>query len=263
MLKDFKDCAVLILSCDKNESLLRIFFDFFNKNWNDCPFDIYLGVESSNMVFDHVTVLKSNEKSFCSRIKHYLKLINKEYVLIILDDFILEEKVYNSEIARYYSIIHSNAFISNLTLAWIDGIESVYSDNIMAKAYNSNFLVNLQVGFWRTSVLQELIRPNENAWEAELLGSIRARKYKDRALFLHLSSDDDMPYKYNRGWLIVKGCWNGNEIRRLGLEKYASCFLDGKPIIYEQFGKTSKFNSLKIRFSVFIRKLLSNIGVYF
>lgn len=263
MLNSYEDCAILILSCDKNEFLLNIFFDFLNRNWCDCPFEKYLGIESKDMKFEGVHTLKSPKGSFCSRIKEYLRLIEKKYVLIILDDFILEEHVDNEKMNEYYTVIKSDEKIATLTLAWIDGIEKNYSSNIMKKSWNSNFLINLQVGFWRTEVLENILKDGENAWEAELLGSVRARRYKDKKLFLHLASDDDMPYKYNRGWLMVKGAWNGNEIKRLGLEAYAPFFLDGKKILYDNFGKQSKLVSAKIRFSVFARKALSIIGVYF
>ena len=105
------------------------------------------------------------------------------------------------------------------------------------------------------------MRDTENAWQAELYGSIRARKNKDRK-FLYLKDDDMMPYKYNRGWLVVKGSWNANEIKRLKLEKYVKDFLDGKNILYDNFGRISKIQSAKIRIGVGSRKILSHIGFY-
>lgn len=39
-------CSMLVLSCDKNVGVLKIFFDFLRKNWPDCPYNVYLGMET-------------------------------------------------------------------------------------------------------------------------------------------------------------------------------------------------------------------------
>ena len=76
--------------------------------------------------------------------------------------------------------------ISNLTLAWIAGVvDREYAPDIIKQKWYGNYLVNMQVGFWRTDELIKLLRDTENAWQAELYGSIRARKNKDRK-FLYL-----------------------------------------------------------------------------
>lgn len=257
-----EECAILVLSCDKNESLLNIFFDFFHKNWPDCPFDCFLGIEKKNLKFDKVLTLNSSISSFSGRLMNYCKLINRKYIMIVLDDFILEDVVDNCIIEKYYEIMRKDDLISNLTLAWIAGVvDREYAPDIIKQKWYGNYLVNMQVGFWRTDELIKLLRDTENAWQAELYGSIRARKNKDRK-FLYLKDDDMMPYKYNRGWLVVKGSWNANEIKRLKLEKYVKDFLDGKKILYDNFGRISKIQSAKIRIGVGSRKILSHIGFY-
>lgn len=260
---NYKECAILVVSCDKNESLLNIFFDFFYKNWADCPFDCFLGVEKKEIKFDHIKTLTSSKNTFSGRLLDYCKSIDRRYVLIILDDFILESKVDNCIIEKYYEIMIKDNSITNFTLAWIAGVpDKEYVSGIIKQKWYGDYLVNMQVGFWRTDDLKELLKDKENAWQVELYGSVRARKNKE-SKFLYLKDDDMMPYKYNRGWLVVKGAWNANEIKRLKLEKYAPYFLDGKNILYADFGKISKIQSIKIRIGVGSRKLLSLIGIYY
>ena len=153
--------------------------------------------------------------------------------------------------------------VATLTCTWVDSKKDYeYMPGIMKSTYNANYIVNLQVGFWNSEILTLLLKNGENAWQAELFGSIRARKYRNYK-FLRLESNEEAPYKYNNGWLIVKGAWNGNEIKRLKLQKYVNEFLDGKKILYENFGKTKKFDSAKLVFSILIRKILSHINLYF
>lgn len=258
----YNDCAVLIVSCDKNKGVLDIFFDFFKKNWHDCPFDIYLGMEKLNLSYENIHSLCSGKDSFAGRLKEYLKYIGRKYVLIILDDFILEEKVYNIDIQYYYKLISSDDKIANISLVWIDEKSEKYCDKVLRKERNTNNLLNLQVAFWNAELLNNLLKDGENAWQTELYGSIRARKYKQYA-FCNLEKEIALPYLYNGGWLVVKGAWNGAELKRLHLEPYASAFLDGKKILYSDFGRIPKSQSIKLRMGIIFRKLFSKVHIYF
>lgn len=255
------ECAVLVISCDKNLGLLQIFFDFFKKNWTDCPFPIYLGLEKAS--FQNVDTICSEKKDFSGRVRDYIQKIHYKYLMVILDDFILEKEVCNKDILQYYEILTSDAKTANITLARITATSSISNyEHLLRREWNANYLMNFQVGLWNAEVLYSLLKDQENAWQAELFGSVRARKLK-KYNFLNLDSDENMPYVYNRGWLIVKGAWNANEIRRLHLENYVDSFLDGKKILYSEFGKVSKRQSVPIRIGVMLRKIMSGIGVFF
>ena len=57
-------CAILVLGCDKNISVLNIFFDFLKKFWPNCKYPIYLGLEKSTVRYEGVSTLNSNEKQW-------------------------------------------------------------------------------------------------------------------------------------------------------------------------------------------------------
>lgn len=257
------ECAILVISCDKNLNLLKIFFDFFNKNWADCPFPVYLGLEKETPLYPNVNVLCSDTKDFSGRVQDYIRQIGCKFLMVILDDFILEKPVCNKDILQYYNLLSSDEKVATITLAWISAASNVTSHpHILQRKWNTEYLMNFQIGLWNASILSALLKEQENAWQAELFGSIRARKYKTYR-FLNLDSDENMPYVYNRGWLIVKGAWNANEIRRLRLENYVDLFLDGKRILYSDFGKVSKRQSIPLRLGVLFRKILSKIGIFY
>lgn len=256
------NCAILVLSCDKNENLLNIFFDKFNKMWSDCDYPIFLGMEKKVVEYEGVKVLNSDKNSFSGRILDYLGFVDADYVLIMLDDFIIEKAVDTSLVHQYEELISKDPHIATITLAWIAGtVIDEYSPKVKTKKWNSDYLVNLQIGFWNKKVLRQLIKDGESAWQVELYGTIRARRMREYA-FLHLESDDMMPIVYNRGWLMVKGAWNGNEIIRLNLENYAADFLNGMDIKYHDLGKMKKQDVIKIRIGVILREALSSFGVY-
>lgn len=256
-------CSILVLSCDRNQGLLNIFFDRFKKLWAGCEYTVYLGLEKERYQYPDIICLNSDSKTWAGRLKSYLHKITTEYVLIILDDFILESPVDIKAMNKCLSIIYNDKSIANLALAEIydkNNKKSKY-EYLCIRNCRANYLLNLQVGFWNKNILLRLLKDHETPWETELFGSIRARKFNSYK-FMCLSSDEYQPYKYNRGWLMVRGKWNGNEIKRLHLERCAEDFLDGKDIIYSDLMKIS-FNTRVIRrLRITIRQFLSYLDVY-
>ncbi len=254
--------SILVLSCDKNAALLNIFFRFFRENWRQCPFPVYLGMEREKVSHLNVEVLLSNHPSWSGRVRGYLEQIQSEYVLPILDDFVLEEEADQAELDRILSIMGERPDIACVSLADIYDKKNYASEfpRLVYRRRRANYLLSTQVGIWRKDVLRGLLREDENPWQTELYGSIRARRlvaYK----FLCLDSDKHQPYVYNRGWLVVRGVWNGNEIKRLGLEGCADIW-DGKDILYSRLMARSFLSRVRTRLGITLRQALSWIGCY-
>lgn len=258
-----QDCSILVLSCDKNISLLNILFDFFQKFWKDCPFPIFLGIETAAVNYNNVIVLNSDKLNWGERVLGYLEAIESDYVMLILDDFLPEKKVDTQRILDYLIYIKQNKNIATISFADIfDKCNVPYGETGLCKRKNNaNYLLNLQVGIWDKKILSGLMKKEENPWQTELFGSIRARRLDDK-VFLCLESDDAAPYKYGRGWLMVRGVWNGNEIRRLGLQEYSVHLFDGKDIIYSDLIHNVFFTRASRRLQIEYRKILSHFKIY-
>lgn len=262
-MNEENNCSVLILSCDKNISLLNILFDYLNNNWEDCPFQKFVGLEKKKTMYDGVTTLLSDKNGWGGRFCDYLDEIKTECVMLILDDFLPEKKVDTSMILHYLELIKRNENIATISFADIYDKKNRFDDSVglCSRPMNGNYLLNLQVGIWRVDVLRRLLKNDESPWQTELFGSIRARQMKDK-MFFCLRSDEESPYRYNRGWLMVRGVWNGNEIKRLKLEKYAKDIFDGKDILYSDLMHIDLVTRLKRRIQIEYRKLLSAFGIY-
>lgn len=212
------DCSILILSCDKNKDVLNIFLKNFKKYWGDCPYPIYIGLEKEKQENDEEkTFIYSDKKNWANRVKDYLKSIQSKYVLLILDDFLIEKKVENGVIEKYLNYMQQDVDCVNITLVNIDDKNTPVGVLGLEKRKNTGkFILNLQIGIWEKSCLYNLLKDKENPWETEIYGSIRARKYKEKSFYC-LNSDDNMPIVYGRGWLVIRGSWNENELRRLDI----------------------------------------------
>lgn len=257
------NCAVLVLSCDKNISLLNILFDFLNKEWGDCPFQMYVGLEKLDVRFDGVKTLTSNSAGWGGRLLGYIEDIKTDYVMLILDDFLPEKIVETNIIMQYLNLMKQNKNIATISFADIYDNNNTFDESVglCRRPKNANYLLNLQVGIWDVEVLKHLVKERESPWQTELFGSIRARQVRDKS-FLCLRSDEESPYRYNRGWLMVRGIWNGNEIKRLGLEKYAEYIFDGKDMQYSNLMHIDFLTRVKRRLQIEYRKLISHLGIY-
>lgn len=260
-----ENCSILVLSCDKNINVVKIFLDFFWKNWPECNYPLYIGLEKEKADFEKATTILSEKNAWSQRVKEYLEHIDSDHVLLILDDFIIEKKVDDSTIDKVLHIMEEQNNIANIALADIYDKRNQLTEfeHLRERKWNGNYLVNMQIGIWKKDILLLLLKNNESPWQTELYGSIRARKLK-RYRFLCLDSDKHMPIKYNRGWLLVRGAWNGNEIKRLKLENYGELLFDGKDILYLEYGKIRiPFGKRCLRrMGICLRQVLSYLGVY-
>lgn len=257
------DCSVLVLSCDKNISLLKILFDYLDKNWNDCPFRMYVGLEEGNIKSDKIMPLHSAGSGWGGRLLVYLDEIKTDFVMLILDDFLPERAVNTSKVIHYLELMQQNKNIATISFADIYDKNNNYVESLglCRRPAKANFLLNLQAGIWNVDTLKCLLKADESPWKTELFGSIRARQMKDK-MFLCLRTDEESPYRYNRGWLMVRGVWNGNEIKRLGLEKYSEEIFDGKDIQYSNLMHMDFLPRVKRRLQIEYRKLISYFGFY-
>lgn len=258
-------CEILILSCDKNISVLNIFFRFFRDNWPQCEMPVYVGLEKHEMHLEGCEVFFSDETQWAKRVKGYLERMKCRFVLLILDDFIIEDKVDSERVDGLCKIMIEHPDIANISMADIYDERNMTTEfaNLVERKHNGNYLLNMQIGIWDREILLSLLQDKETPWQTELYGSIRARKLKNKR-FLCLDDDKHMPIKYNRGWLIVRGAWNGNEIKRLQLEKYPESIFDGKNVMYFGYDNIPipLWDRIVRRIHISVRQMLSWIGIY-
>lgn len=215
-----EDLAILVGSCDKNEWLVKIFFDFFQVNWKDCPYNIYLSMESRRTESPGVHVLTDNVKDgWCGRIERALSKIDESYILFMLDDFIIEKKVNQQRIEEYIQRMKKNR-IYNVILTEVPNEknenDSMFPDWLHRNRYG-RYKTSLQCGIWDKNIFKNLLKKRESAWEFELYGNIRSFLYRDNN-FYALRTVGDKPICYNDGFFMVQGRLNLSEKKRLERE---------------------------------------------
>ena len=174
-----EDCAVLLLTCDNYLPVVYENLKFMEKYWKDCPFKIYIGAEKEVCNYKgslDIITLGSDHTCWSNRVKDYLFQINKPYILITLDDFFIEEKIDNSLINNTLEVLRNRTDIANICFSHISEQynDSLSIDRYACRCNKSLSTFNWQMGYWRVSSMLELMKDNENPWQSEQYGAIRA-----------------------------------------------------------------------------------------
>ncbi len=235
MLNENK-CSVLINSCDKYEDAWYPFFELLKMHWKECPYPIYLNTEKKQYVHDDMNIKVLNcletspneEVSWGKRIKDCLLKIQTPYVILLLEDFFLQEKVDTSELTACLKMMDDIPELAAIYFKQISGFRDDFEGNSQYYRMNENkiYRLNLQAGLWRREALIDLIMGTDTPWSFE---DGQERLGDKEYLFLcskkgtHSKTENCVfPYLTARktGYGIWKGKWlwkNEKMFRRFGI----------------------------------------------
>lgn len=213
-----RNCTILINSSDKYCDTWMPFFKLFKKNWPDCPYPIILNTESMSycdqkLEVKCLNIYRPNEKSdYGERLLRHLSEIKTEYVIMLLDDFFLRSQVRTEKLEFLIDEMDKHPDIATFSFEAIndsDNIDDgVYGDYVLRNQC-CEWKFNLQGALWRKDVLVSLIKPHENPWDLERMGTIRAFDCADK--FYALKKQEQSPIDYGKKsgltWGIVRGKW--------------------------------------------------------
>lgn len=220
---------VMVLSCDKNADILPYFFQFFRESWKDFDDEIFVNIESvreidSSFVCRYPTRVYQWDDPWSARFLDCLKEVQKEYVLVLLDDFFLTSEVDEEEIDKCVERMEKDPSIAcfNFDYSKSPYISQEFERYVLVDK-KAPFRMNLQAALWRKTTLQRFMRKHENPWQFEIWGSKRIRRYSDKVY--HLDKNVPKVFTYPRGGVLADGKWNTNETVR---------FLKDRGIVFDE-----------------------------
>ncbi len=169
-------CTVLVASCDKYKDVLVLFTELWKKHWADCPFDCVLVTETDPDacgIFSRV-ITCGNRLSWCEMMAQALEQIETPYLMLLMDDYFLTEKVDTVHIlSRFEQMQKFNA--ANLRLIPNPMPQLPFAADSSLGEYDKRkaYCVATQTGFWQRDYLQSLVKGLKSAWEFERYGSFR------------------------------------------------------------------------------------------
>jgi len=211
MKSDKADFAVLVLSCDKYHDLWPPFFDLFWKYWNDCPYTVYLGSNTTTFEHDNVNVLLSGaDIDWSTSLKNILFQIPESHILLWLDDLFLTDYIDNHVISYYIDYMIHNEIV-HMHPRQLPRPDFISQDRQVGFYKRGRpYRVNV-AGFWDKAVLLGLLMEGESPWNFEIMGSYRS-SYMDN----FCCSNNELIFWLNA---VEKGKWFPSTLDFLKSEK--------------------------------------------
>lgn len=175
----YKDIAFVVFSCDKYADLWPIFFETFFDNWPDCPFQVYLVAnKKQNNHPKVVTLLSGDDLDWSSSVRKAIAQLKENYVLFFYEDAFLNAKVSNDVLKDKLQFFfeHDLDYLRLRPSPKPDEKYNHFYGRITEKAI---YRVSLFASIWKKSILLELLKDGESAWEFEMQGAIRSLEYKN------------------------------------------------------------------------------------
>ncbi len=185
-----QDLAIVGIFYDGYSDLWEDFIELFKKNWPDCRFEKYIVDQSLDYDKCEIfTVIHAGENAeYSTKVQAACQHINAEYVLLLLDDFFIVDRVRSEEIERVFDYV-KKACIEYCVMP-LPEFKKAYrgkrrKDN---KTYHyihdkAEYTVSCQPAIWKKSFLEKCIGTgNYNAWVFE--GIFAKSKYAHSQEFL-------------------------------------------------------------------------------
>jgi hypothetical protein len=206
-----KDLTVVINTCDAYEDVLSIFFHAFNKYWPDCPYPVVINTESKQYLHKATVnnyISNNGFDDWGKRFGKTLDWIETEFVLVVYDDFILDDYIDGNRLIEIVEALKENkkASVAYLIDTKLE-LESKSDFDLSVVKRNVDFRLNSAPGIWRKNVLLQFICDGDNPWAWEAFGTYRTWDVDTDFLTISPGCSDIYSYDYSRGGAIYRGKW--------------------------------------------------------
>lgn len=186
-LKDegiLNDVAIVITSCDKRSSLWPIQFKSLFKYWpslkqNRSFIPIYLLSNYMSYPDKRINSFTVGEDiSWSDNLIRALKSIDKSYIVLLLDDYILTNEVNERRLIELTNLMKLNNAAHTEVVVDIpllrDGVSHKNVRNLRYRRQHGEYRTSLQAGVWSRKHLLTLLRAGETPWQFETAGNLRS-----------------------------------------------------------------------------------------
>lgn len=205
--------TIVVNTCDSYADVLSLFFAAFQEYWPSCPYPVVINSESKKYTCyaaqTHIYGPPGAKDRWGDRLITTLNSIDTEFVLMLYDDFVLEERVYDSRIAEAIDFL---SLIKNAAVAYLINTslktKSEVTHSRFARVHDTaDYRLNSSPAIWRRELLIGYTGVIDNPWAWEVFGSYRT--YGDGKAFYTLRQGEEDIYKFNRskGGAIYRGKW--------------------------------------------------------
>ena len=189
---------LLVVSCDSFSDAWSPFFKSLRYYWKDCSLNIFLLSNEKECKELNVNTIKvGTDISWSDNLIKAIDNLKSEYVLLLLEDLFIVNKVSSNYFDKISEWINLNS--PNYLRLTISHKPKVFDKLVGKLPHKTPYKTSLMPSIWKKSILKEILKSGESAWDFEIKGSLRASKYDDfYALQKNLINYENA---------IIKGCW--------------------------------------------------------
>ncbi|MEZ4407163.1 MAG: hypothetical protein R3A52_11875 [Polyangiales bacterium] len=170
------DVTLLVPSCDRYADVWRPFFALLRRNWPDCPYRVVLGANERVADEPDVETLRVGpDRDWSRSLRAMLRSLSTPYVLIMLEDFLLEAPVDTArlrDLAERLRVL-DGAYLRLRPFPPPD-FRLARHPEIGEIEPGAPYRSAMQAAFWRRESLLELLVDGESPWEFEHLSARRS-----------------------------------------------------------------------------------------
>ncbi len=205
--------AILINSCDSYKDVVELNLCALKEFWDTSNYTIYINTETIKSYNTDVDVrilnlLEGKKNDWGSRLIDSLLRIKEEFVLVILDDFILESHVDIKQLDIIINKIKNSPTVGGFYLNYGNFILE-YNSNINFHIVDASnyYSINTGPAIWRKNVLINLLEPSDNPWAWEFFAKYRKYANLYNICSVENYSNNLYNYNYSKGGAIYRGKW--------------------------------------------------------
>lgn len=224
------DVAIVFCTCKKYEEVFIICESYLNYFWDNCSYVKYIVTDKAINIDTNSIQLVDEQLGWGGRLKKALNnYIKEKIIILILDDFIIEENVKEDILNEYIELMRNDLNIDHILLNTVDDDKNISFNKTLYKQNKyAKYKTSLQIGIWRKEALLSCIKDFYTPWEVELFGNMRT--YGSNKFYLCLKNKEDKPFVYNDGLFVVQGYINQNEKNRLEKKLHTTFDIKKLPI---------------------------------
>jgi hypothetical protein len=167
------ELAVVLVSCDSYKDLWPLSTGMIDRFWPDCPYPKYLISNQPSSIPGFQSIAVGEDRGWSANLVAALEQVREEFVLLHLEDLILEEPVCQQRVDRlfaWFKSVNGNCLRMNPFPA----PDRPFTSEVGIASKGVLYRASTVMTIWRKTVLCALLHPEESAWAFEIHGSERS-----------------------------------------------------------------------------------------
>lgn len=169
--------AVLVVSCDNYSDLWQPFFSLMQRFWGDCPYPVYLLTNHLQPEFEGVGILRvGDDISWSDNLRTAVEQLPHSHVFLMLEDLMLTAAINTPQVERVFQWALKND-VNYVRMNPTIRADKPYNELVGVVSKGTIYRASVVMPLFKKSLLLQMLKKGENAWEFEYYGTERSDSY--------------------------------------------------------------------------------------